>query len=113
MRELLKFGILFVIASVILSLLGSYLTNVFGLFGATMTYVTTGSIGLVFSSILSYIGWFLDLLFLTDSNAYYTLINAPSVSVGSIAWALTAFRVLAGAVIFVLLFSLIFGKRGE
>lgn len=113
MNGIVKFGILFMLLSVVLASFGTYVSTLFGSFGATMTYISTGSVGLVISSLVGYVGWFLDLIFLNDSLAYSTLSLAPSITIPSIAYALTFFRILLGCTIFVLILSLVFGHKGE
>lgn len=113
MNGILKFGILFMLLSVVLASFTTYVSTLFGTFGVTLTYISTGSVGLVISNLIVFIGWFLDLLFLNDSLAYTHLSLAPTIVVPSISYALTFFRILLGCTIFVLLLSLIFGHKGE
>ena len=112
MVKFAKTGVLIILISVVFSLLLGLLTPVFGLFTGSINYISTGSVGLVLTTILSFLTWFLDLIFLDINSAYYTLKLAPSVTVGSINWAVSVFRIIAGCSIFVIILSLIFGNRG-
>lgn len=108
MREFLKFGLLFVITSVLLTLITGYLSNIFNLMGASLNYVTTGSVGSVLSAIVGYVGWFLDLLFLNESISYTTYYGA--IEVGSISWALTFARVVFGVTVMIIILKLIIDR---
>lgn len=113
MKNILKFAFIFLLSSMVFSLFGSYVTNLFVSFNGTLYYITTGSIGMVLTEIISFVGWLLDLIFLNTVINSYTLVTAPSVTVGSIAYALSLFRILLGCSIFILLLSLVFGKGGS
>lgn len=113
MKNILKFAFIFLFSSLIFSFFGSYVTVLFSSFNGTLNYITTGSIGLVLTQIISFIGWLLDLIFLNTSINSYTLITAPNITIGSIGYVLTFFRILLGCSIFILLLSLVFGKGGS
>lgn len=109
MLNYLKFGILFLVCSVLLTVLSVYVSSVFEMFGASLNYITTGSVGVVLVSIIGYVGWFLDLLFIdTNISAYYTTFGG--VFVGSINWLLTIFRVLFGLFALILILKLIIDR---
>lgn len=110
MRDIIKIGILFVMASLILSLFASYIVNIFASINGSLNYITTGSLGLVLSSLLTTIGGFIDTLFLNSFNGY-TMVFAPSTTIISISFVLTLFRLLFGLTLAVLITSLIFGKK--
>lgn len=105
----LKFGLLFIICSVLLTTLSVYATNIFEMFGASLDYVSTGSVGAVIGAIVSYCGWFLDLLFLNSNIQPYTT-TFGGVAVGSISWLLTIFRVLFGLFALILILKLIIDR---
>ncbi len=112
MQSVLKFGILFVVCSLILSFFGSYLTIAFDSMGGTLSLITDKyGIGLVLSSIWSFLSWAFDLIFLNSSINYTNSILDSSIQIGSISWALTFFRVLFGSTIIVFIISLIFGGK--
>ena len=111
MSNILRFSVLFLLLSVVLSLFGAYVETLFLSFNGVLTYISSGNIGLVLTTLLSYLGWLLDLLFLNNSLGYTNLKLAPSVVIPSISWALTFFRILLGCTIFVLLLSLILNGR--
>lgn len=113
MKSIIKFGLLFLLASLVFSLFGTSFTLLFDNFNGVVTYISTGSIGMVLMEIVTFIAWLLDLLFLNSAISSYTLVTAPSVTVGSISWVLTLFRMFLGLTIFVLLISLVFGYGGE
>lgn len=111
MNSILKFGIFFIISTLILSAFGTYLSSIFGLMNyATGTLSTNSNTSLIFTSVLSYFGWFLDVLFLTGASGYTTLVTAPTVSIGGIAWVLSLVRFIFGLGIVILIASLIFGR---
>lgn len=105
----LKFGILFIVCAVLLTTLSVYVSSIFEMFGASLNYVTTGSVGVVLTAIVGYIGWFLDLLFLDTNIAQYTT-TFGGVAVGSISWLLTIFRVLFGLFAMILILKLIIDR---
>lgn len=113
MKNIIKISLLFVLGTLVFSLFGTSFTLLFDNFNSVILYVSTGSIGLVFMEILSFLGWLLDLLFFDSAIGGYTLTMAPSITVGSISWVLSLFRLLFGLSMFVLLLSLIFGYGGE
>lgn len=113
MKNIVKFGLLFILASLVFSLFGTSFTLLFDNFNGVMSYIATGSIGMVLMEIVSFIAWLLDLIFLNDAIGSYTLVTAPSITTGSISWVLTLFRMFLGLTIFVLLLSLVFGYGGE
>ena len=113
MKNIIKLSLLFILGVMVFSLFGTSFTLLFDNFNNVVLYVSTGSIGMVFMEILSFLGWLLDLLFFDSAIGSYTLSIAPSVTVGSISWVLTLFRLLFGLSVFVLLLSLIFGYGGE
>lgn len=96
------------IVSILLSIVSTYVGGIFDVFGASLGYVTTGSVGAVLTAIVGYVGWFLDLLFLNQTINYTTTFG--NISVGSIAWALTFFRVLFGLFALVLILKLIIDR---
>lgn len=108
MGNILKFSILFIVCSVLLSVLSAYVNSLFLLFGASIDYVTTGSVGSVFYALAGYFGWFLDLLFLNQNVNYVT--HFGGMRILSIAWALTIFRVLFGLSVLILILKLIFDR---
>lgn len=108
MSNYLKFGILFLVCAVLLTLLSVYVGSIFEMFGASLNYVTTGSVGAVMSAIIGYVGWFLDLLFLNQSINYTTYYG--NIQIGSIAWMLTIFRLLFGLFALILILKLIFDR---
>lgn len=108
MSNYLKFGILFLVCAVLLTLLSVYVGSIFEMFGASLNYVTTGSVGAVMSAIIGYVGWFLDLLFLNQSINYTTYYG--NIQIGSISWMLTIFRLLFGLFALILILKLIFDR---
>lgn len=108
MSNYLKFGILFLVCAVLLTLLSVYVGSIFEMFGASLNYVTTGSVGAVMSAIIGYVGWFLDLLFLNQSINYTTYFG--NIQIGSISWMLTIFRLLFGLFALILILKLIFDR---
>lgn len=109
MQNYIQFSILFIICSLLLVVIGSYISSVFELFGSSFNYVTTGSVGAVLTAIIGYVGWFLDVLFIKPSFSYTTTFG--NVYVGSISWALTIFRVLFGLLVLVIILKLIIDRR--
>lgn len=112
MKGIIKFGLMFLLASIVFSLFVTTFTLLFDGLYNSITYISTGSIGMVLTELITFIGWLLDLLFLSTSVNSYTLVTAPSITVGSIAWVLSLFRLFLGLSIFILILSLIFGKGG-
>ena len=108
MNNYLKFGILFILCAVVLTTFSIYLNSIFDLFGASLNYITTGSVGMVLAEIIGFCGWFLDLLFINQSISYTT--HFGNIAIGSIAWALTFVRVIFGVVVSVLILKLIFDR---
>lgn len=113
MKEIVKFGLIFLLSSLVFSLFGAYISPLFDSLSGSISYLTTGSIGMVLTEIVTFIGWLLDLIFLNGSIGSYTLATTPSITIGSISWVLSLFRLMLGCVVFVLIFSLIFGKGGN
>lgn len=114
MNSIIKFGILFVLCSLVLSFFGSYLTVAFDAMGGTLNYITDQhGIGLVLSSIWSFLAWAFDLIFLNTSVSYTNSVISSSIEIGSISWALTFFRILFGCTIIVFIISLIFGGKHD
>lgn len=105
MSDTLKFSLLFIICAVLLTTVSVYVSSIFDLFGASLNYVTTGSVGSVVNEIVGFCGWFLDLLFLSQAIQYTTYFGG--IQIGSISWALTLFRVIFGLSVFVLILKLI------
>lgn len=112
MKGVIKFGIMFLLTSVVFSLFGTTFTLLFDGLYNSVTYISTGSIGMVLTELVTFIGWLLDLLFLSSDINSYTFATVPTVTVGSISWALSIFRLFLGLSIFILILSLIFGKGG-
>ncbi len=108
MSGILKFGIFFVLCSVVLAVLGTSITLIFDLFGSSLSYISTGNIGIVITSLAGYVGWFLDLLFLGSFTGYTTHFGA--IEIASLSWVLTFARVVFGLSVFVVLLSLIFNR---
>lgn len=108
MNDIVKFSFLFIICAVLLTIVSTYVASIFDLFGASLNYISTGSVGSVLNSIIGYVGWFLDLLFINQAINYVTYFG--SIQVGSISWALTFFRVTFGLIVFVILLKLIFDR---
>ena len=113
MKDIVKFGLIFLLSSLVFSLFGTYISPLFDSLSSSITYITTGSIGMVLNEVVTFIGWLLDLIFLNSALGSYTLSTAPSITVGSISWVLSLFRLILGCIVFVLIFSLIFGKGGN
>ena len=107
--QYIKFGFLFLICSLLLTILSVYVSGIFDMFGASLDYVTTGSVGAVMSAIIGYIGWFLDILFLNINIGSYSTYYG-GVYIGSISWALTLFRVLFGLFALILILKLIIDR---
>ena len=114
MRSLVKTAILFVVFSLILSFFGTYLSLIFASMSGTIVYITqpTG-IGLVLTSIWSFLSWGFDLIFFNNAVGYTNQVMDSSIVIGSISWALTFFRILLGCTLIVLIISLIFGGKHE
>lgn len=108
MVNILKFSILFIVCAVLLSVLSVYVNSMFLMFGASIDYVTTGSVGAVLYALTGYFGWFFDLLFLNQNVNYVT--HFGGMQIMSIAWALTIFRVLFGLSVLILILKLIFDR---
>lgn len=114
MNSIIKFGILFVVASLILSFFGSYLTVAFDSMSGTLSLITNQyGIGLVLTSIWSFLSFAFDLIFLNSSISYTNSVMSSTIQIGSISWALTFFRVLFGCTIIVFIISLIFGGKHD
>lgn len=103
--NVLKFSLLFLLCSIVLSLVGSYVTTVFNLFGASLNYVTTGYLGTVLSSIIGWIGWFLDTLFLSEGFTYTTYYGG--IVLNNFSWLFTCVRVIFGVSVVTIIITLI------
>lgn len=112
MKSLIKTAILFVVTSLVLSFFGSYLTLAFGSMSAVLSFVSSsGGVGLVLSSVFSFLTWLFDLIFMSNSVAYTNQLMDASIKIGSVAWGLSFFRVLFGCTLIVFIISLIFGGK--
>lgn len=110
MKDILKFSLLFVICAVLLTLITGFATPIFDSFGASLNYITTGSVGSVLESIVGFIGWFLDFLFIGTETTYTTYYGG--IEVYSLSWVITFVRVVFGLSVLILILKLII-DRGE
>lgn len=114
MQNIVKTAILFVLGSLVLSFFGTYLTAMFSSVSGTLTYATNPyNIGLILTSVWSYLSWSFDILFFSNSISYTNQVMDSSIVIGSISWSLTLFRILLGSTLIVLIISLIFGGKYE
>lgn len=107
MKELLKFGLLFLLCALILSGLMQYAQTVFNIFGSAVTYGTTGNVGIVLTTIISFFGWFFDLIFIGGNVDLVTTYGAFAVN---ISWVVTILQVVFGFVVLSIILSLIFNR---
>lgn len=108
MRDIVKFSILFIVCALLLTIISGYVAPVFSMFGASFNYISTGSVGIVFAEIVGFVGWFLDILFISNEVVYTTYYGG--IAVGSLSWALTFVRVVFGLVVAVLILNLILSR---
>lgn len=112
MQKILKTAILIVLFTLVFSFFGSYLTIAFTSMSAALNYATTPTgVGLVLSSIWTFLSWAFDLIFLNTEMTYVNSVLPASIHIGSISWALTFFRLLFGCTLIVFIISLIFGGK--
>lgn len=112
MKSILKFAMLFLLGSLVLSFFGSFLTVAFTSMGSTISVMTqTTGVGLVLSSIWEFLAWAVDLIFINTDFVYSNALMSDSIQIGSISWALSFFRMIFGATLIVFIISLIFGGK--
>ena len=80
---------------------------------SVITYVSTGSVGMLLAQVVGVIGWLLDILFISTSFNDYSLITVPSIVIPSLTWILTIFRVVFYSSLLIIILSLIFGHGGN
>lgn len=107
MRDIIKFGFIFLLLSMFLSGFLTYLTGVFQLFGAGLNYVVDSNIVVVLSTITSFIAWFFDTLFISTTT-YAT--TTYGVFVLDFSWIITIVRVIFAFSVAGLLLSLIVNR---
>lgn len=105
MTDILKFGILFLLVSVVLAVLGSSLTVVFDMLSAGLNYATTGNVGVVLTEIIGFVGYALDLVFLSTTTTYTT--HFGGFEIYSLNWLFTFVRVMFGLAVVSLIIKLI------
>ena len=107
MGDILKFSLLFVLASVVFVILGSSIELVFNQFSSSINYVTTGNIGEVLTAIIGFVGFMLDTLFLSTNTGYTTTYGG--IQVYQLSWLFTIVRVIFGLAIVILIVKLVMG----
>jgi len=112
MKGIMKFAILFMLCSLMLSFFGSYLTIAFdSVTSVVSTMTATTGVGLVLTSVWSFLAWAFDLLFISTNISYVNEVMSSSIQIGSISWALSFVRLVFGDSLIVLIISLIFGGK--
>lgn len=108
MSGILKFSLLFVLASVVFVLLGNNLELIFNQLISAVNYVNSGNVGIVLTNIVGFVGMFLDTLFLSTNVSYTT--HYGNIKVYSLSWLYTAVRVIFGLAIIILIVKLVIGE---
>lgn len=107
MKDIIKFGILFLLCSLVFSSFLTYMTSVFNLFGAGLDYVVNSNIAVALSSIIAFISWFFDTLFLNTTTTLITTYGGFAID---ISWIITVVRVIFAFSVFALILSLIVNR---
>lgn len=106
---ILRFSMLFLFGALIISLIGSYVVNVFILMGYSTDLLLSSDFIDVFQSISSFFGWLFDTLFLTGVSTY-TLATVPDITLSNFSWVYSLIRFIFGLSIVILVASLLFGR---
>lgn len=109
--QILKFVVSIFFIMIILSLFGTVLTSIIGIATGTIGYFTTGGLFLFISDIVEFVGFCLDTLFLNNFSSY-TYVFTPTITIFSLNFILSFFRICLGSTLIIIVFSLIFGKKG-